>query len=294
VLQIGSEPVSGFQLLSRLGVGTHSEVWEARSADGHIVALKFIDSRQRPAPHLRAEVRILRTLTEEGHANLIRLLGVYASAHFLVLCLEKADGNLEDLRRKYRETSGRNVAPDHLLDLLGQAARGLDWLARIKPPCSDPTSPGLQHGNVNPGNLLVVGDAVKITGFSLCAALSQQMHKSDWRATPPYAAPELTYGRASASADQYSLAVTYCDLVAGNRIVASPATDTVCGSAEINLSKVRGRERPVLERALATDPSRRWPDCEAFIDALREVALPFRPNAKLSIRPGRPVLTRPS
>jgi len=294
VLEIGSEPIGGFRLLARLAVGAFAEVWEARSVDGGRVALKFIDTRHRDAAHLRTEVCILRAAADQAHPNLIRLLGVYASSHYVVHCLEKADGNLEDLRRKYRETKGRNVAPDHLLDILAQAARGLDSLARLRLSDSDGISPPLQHCDITPTNLLVAGEVLKITGFSRCAAMAGPAHKTGRYGATPYAAPELSYGRVSATTDQYSLAVTYCDLVAGDRVLAAGAGDTVCGSCEINLAKIRGRERPVLERALAKDPSRRWPNCQTFIDALSEVALPYRANSKLKVHPGRPALTGPA
>jgi serine/threonine protein kinase len=293
VFEFGSEPISGFRLQARLAVGAFAEVWEARSVEGRAVALKFIDTRHGDAAQLRAEIHVLQAIAEKGHPNLIRLLGVYTCSHHLVLCLEKADGNLEDLRLRYRETSGRNIAPDHLLDMLGQAAQGLDCLARIRLPGSQDSVLPLQHCDVRPSNLLIAGDVLKITGFALCAATTQQAHALGRLGTMPYAAPELSYGQASAATDQYSLAVTYCDLVAGNRVMAA-AADTVCGSYEINLAKVRGRERPVLERALAKDPLRRFPSCEAFINALCEVALPYRHNSRLNSRPGRPPLVQPA
>jgi serine/threonine protein kinase, bacterial len=293
VLEVGSEPVAGFRLQSRLGVGAFGQVWEARTADGGSVALKFIDSRRKDASLLRAEIRILRAVSEPGHPNLIRLLGVYASSYYLVVCMEKADGNLEELRLMYRELTGRNVAPDHLLELLAQVAQGLDYLAHIKLAGFNQASAGLQHCDVKPSNLLIKDEVVKIADFGLCAAMGQQTHKQGCRGTPPYAAPELYHGRASPSTDQYSLAVTYCDLVAGERIVGSNASGEHNGQSGIDLTKVRGRERPVLERALSPDPSRRWPNCESFIEALREVAVPFRIDKDLNARPARPALARP-
>jgi serine/threonine protein kinase len=275
VLEVGSEPVLGFRLRARLGAGAFAEVWDARARDGSAVALKFVDSRIKEGSLLRGEVRVLRALGEVGHPNVIKLFNVYASSHYLVLCMERADGNLEELRQAYREVTSRNVAPDHLLDLLQQAADGLDFLARVKLPGFNLASSGLQHCDVKPTNLLLMGEVVKIADFGLCAALGQQTHKHGWRGTLPYAAPELFYGRASPTTDQYALAVTYCDLVAGDRILTR-AADVPTGryAVPVNFSLVRARERPVLERALSPDPLRRWPSCRAFVDALREVALP--------------------
>jgi serine/threonine protein kinase, bacterial len=293
VLQPGSEPVCGFFLRSRLGVGAFGEVWDARGPDGKLVALKFIDSRTKDGSLLRGEIRILRALSDTGHPKVIRLLGIYASTHYLVLCMERADGTLDELRQMYREVSGRNVAPDHLLDLLTQVAEGLDFISKLRLPGFNLASSGLQHCDIKPSNLLLMGDEVKIADFGLCAAMGEQTHKHGWRGTPPYAAPELFRGRASATTDQFSLAVTYCDLVAGDRILQpsrhGPGTETM----EVDLTKVRGRERPVLERALSADPSRRWPSCHAFIEALKEVALGGPANGVRG-RLARPGLARPT
>ncbi len=295
MLQIGSEPVLGFRLRAKLGVGAFGEVWEAQSPDGSRVALKFIDTRRKESSLLRNEVRIMRALSEEDHPHVIRLLAVYASSHFMVLCMELADGNLEELRSLYRELAGRNVAPDHLLELLAQVADGLDFLARMRLTGFNLASAGLQHCDVKPSNLLLKGESVKIADFGLCAAMGEQTHKQGWRGTLPYAAPELFRGHASATSDQYSLAVTYCDLVAGDRLIDIGNENSDASVPQINFSKVRGRERPVLERALAPDPTRRWPSCQAFIEALREVALPgARTELEFRPRAPRPGLVRPS
>lgn len=273
MLHPGAEPVSGFHLQSLLGAGAFGEVWAATAPDGSAVALKFIDSRKRDPIGLRSEIRILRALSDVGHPNLVRLFGVYASSHYLVLSMERADGNLDELRRTYREVAGRNVPPDHLMDLLAQTARGLDFIAGIKLPGFNLSSSGMQHCDVKPTNLLLLGDEVKIADFGLCAALGQQTHRQGWRGTLPYAAPELYHGRASPATDQFSLAVTYCELVAGDRILRRGIDGRWLPGMPIDLDAARSRERPVLARALAPDPLDRWPSCEAFVSALKQVAL---------------------
>lgn len=295
MLQKGSEPVPGYRLQALLGVGAFGEVWAARAPDGSSVALKFLDTRKRDAALLRGEIRILRALSEVGHPNLIRLLGVHASSHYLILCMERADGNLEELRQTYRQVTSRNIAPDHLLELLRQAACGLDYIAGLKLPGFNLASSGMQHCDVKPSNLLLKGDVVKIADFGLCASQGEQTHRHGCRGTIPYAAPELFRGRASSTTDQFSLAVTYCDLVAGERILLPPSEFVGAeASLRVDLSKLRTRERTVLERALAPDPSRRWPSCGAFVNALRDAAKPSRSQVPVCRRAARPSLSHPS
>jgi serine/threonine protein kinase len=279
VLQIGEEPVLGYRLRNRLGAGSFGEVWEAAGPNGQTVALKFIDSHRRDCSLIRAEIRLLQSVSGLGHANLIKLLGVYASSHYFVLCLEKADGNLEELRLAYREVTGGNIPAEDLLDLLEQVACGLDFIAGLKLPGFNLSSSGLQHCDIKPKNLLLLGEVVKIADFGLCAALGEQTHKQGCRGTYPYAPPELYRGRAAPTTDQYSLAVTYCDLVGGERVLSGAAYGGAAIAAQLDLGPIGHEQREVLMRALSNDPTRRWPSCQAFVGALRE-AIRSQPTSK--------------
>src|SRR5262249_28816 len=200
-----------------LGRGAFGEVWEALDADGRPVALKFMDCRTKPPSLISNEIRVLRALRELRHPHIIEFHGVHASAQYIILSMERADGNLAGPRRAYLEEAGRNIPPDPLLDLLGQAAVALDFLAGVQLPGFNLASRGVQHCDIKPSNLLLVGDCLKIADFGLCAGTSWQTHRNGWKGTPPYAAPELFRGQATVGTDQYALAVTYCDLVAGGR-----------------------------------------------------------------------------
>src|SRR5581483_8210384 len=109
------------------------------------------------------------TIRALDHPNLIRLIDVCASAKNLVLCMERADGNLDELRQAYREETGGNIPPEHLLELMDQAAAGLDYLADLRLPGFNLTARGMQHCDVKPTNLLLMGDVLKIADFGLCA-----------------------------------------------------------------------------------------------------------------------------
>ncbi len=294
MLLLDKEPVRGFRLKSRLGAGSFGEVWEARGPDGKLVALKFIDSRRRDCSLIRAEIRLLQAVTDVGHPNVIRLLGVYASSHYFVLCMDRADGNLEELRQTYREVTGGNVAPEHLLELLDQVACGLDFLAGLKLPGFNLASTGLQHCDIKPRNLLLLGDEVKIADFGLCAALGQRTHKQGCRGTVPYSPPEMYRGAPSPATDQYSLAVTYCDLSGGERVLGGAGYGGDSPGAQLDLSYYCQAQREVLARALAPDPTRRWPTCADFVGALRQAAAPPRVGATKRPLSARPGLSRPS
>lgn len=283
MLEIGSQPIPGHRLTQRLGSGAFGEVWEAHDPEGKLVALKFMDCRTAPSL-ISSEIRFLRGISELNHPHFIHMHGVHATAHHIVLSMERADGNLENLRQVYLEETGKNVPIDHLLELLEQAAEGLDFLAEQKLPAVNPSSRGLQHCDIKPSNLLLLGECVKIADFGLCASTSWLTHRNSWRGTPPYAAPELFKGQAAVGTDQFALCITFLNLCIGDRPFWNSSLEGAPPSGlPVDLTKLRERELPIIVRALHPNPDSRWPTCRAFIRALREVSQSCRPP--LSLRP---------
>lgn len=282
-LEIGSQPIPGHRLTGRLGRGAFAEVWEAVRDDGQKVALKFLDTRTRNSAMISAEVRVLRGLAELRHPNIIQLYAVIPCAKYLVLVMERATCNLSDLHEAYQIETGDNVPLDHALELLEQTATGLDFLATVK---TSGATQGLQHCDVKPTNLLMVGHQLKIADFGLCAGSGWQTHQRGWKGTRPYAAPELFNGKATMGTDQFALAVTFCELVMGKRpFFEGTQADAPPRGLPIDLTKLREKEYPIIARALHPYPSSRWPSCKAFVQALRKVADSSRTAKSVKIHP---------
>lgn len=295
MLEAGSQPIPGFRLTKRLGAGAFGEVWEAQDAEGKPFALKFMDCRTKSNTLISSEIRVLRGLKELNHPNIIQLHGVHASSHYIILSMERADGNLEDLRQVYLEETGRNVPADHALEMLEQAAIALDYLAELTLPAVNPSSRGLQHCDIKPSNLLLVGECVKVADFGLCAGSSWQTHRKGWKGTRPYAAPELYKGQAVTGTDQFALCITFLKLCTGERSFRPiESSDAPPVGLPVDLSKIREREIPIISRALHPQPTSRWPSCQAFIQALRNALCLARPSIVVPARPPRPSLRRAS
>src|SRR5215207_6445723 len=130
----------------------------------------------------------------------------------------------------------------------------------------------MQHCDIKPSNLLLMGNKVKVADFGLCAGAGWQTHHGGWRGTPPYAAPELYRGAAAAGTDQFALAVTFCRMVMWDRpFWPGDPTKKPTEGPPIDLTKLRDSEFPVISRALHPFPSARYPSCQAFVEALRLV-----------------------
>jgi serine/threonine protein kinase len=125
--------------------------------------------------------------------------------------MELADKSLHDLLVEYRAAGRPGVPRGELLRYLNETAEVLDLLNYEQ---------GLQHVDVKPRNLFLVGRHIKVADFGLVNSLAElygaQPHALQLGAvTPLYAAPECFLGKITLFSDQYSLAVCYCELLTG-------------------------------------------------------------------------------
>ena len=277
MLEVGAEPIPGHRLNYRLGQGAFGIVWEAQLRDGAVVAVKFLDCRNQPPSLVANEIRILLKLRELRHPNIIHLLDVCATQQYIALKMERADGNLNELQEVYLEETGKPIPSDHLLDLLDQAAIGLDFLGEQSRPGLGFNGHGMQHCDVKPSNLLIHDDGLKIADFGLCMSSLSLTHGKHFMGTAPYAAPELYEGRVTTHTDQYALAVTYCELVTGGRVMVPAGEYRPPWTSPVDLKKLRTNEYPVIARALDPNWTVRFPNCKCFMTALREALLKPRP-----------------
>jgi formylglycine-generating enzyme required for sulfatase activity len=186
--------------------------------------------------------------------------------------MELADSTLGDLLKHHRRQGQPGVPGDQLLRYFGQAAAGLDFLNAERHPLGPGGAPvGIQHGDVKPQNLLIVGSGVKVGDFGLLRSLrGSQSTRQTGGVTVAYASPEMFGGHISRHSDQYSLAVAWCELRGGRLPFDGDPMQLMAGHMmhEPDLSMLPAEERPALRRALSKQPEERWPSCSAFVEAL--------------------------
>jgi hypothetical protein len=269
----GAAPVPGYELVKQLGRGGCGEVWEALAPGGVHVALKFVPLDGKIA---ELELRGLAISLSVKHPNLLPVLGAWQQDRHLVLALELADGTLLDRHREAVAGGLPGIPRVELLGYLHDAARGIDYLNEPRHLADGGEGRAILHRDVKPSNLLVVGGGVKVGDFGLARFRERTVTRHTGHMTLEYAAPECFDGRVTPWSDQYALAVSYCELRSGRLPFAGSTAEVAAGhlTRSPDLSMLPVGEREAVARALAKEPSDRWPTCRAFADALARAAVP--------------------
>jgi serine/threonine protein kinase len=134
---------------------------------------------------------------------------------------------------------------------------------------------GLQHLDIKPENLFLMSGHIKVADFGLVQSTMSQLNSSALAFTPAYAPPELFNGHIAKSADQYSLAVTYQELLTGQRpFAATSFRELVFAHDNLmpNVEVLPTEERPCLLRALNKRDEERFPNCMALVQALQKAS----------------------
>jgi hypothetical protein len=259
-----AEPIAGYTLGERLGGGGYGEVWQAAAPGGLAKAIKFVygfleDDRA------AQEMKALERVRDVRHPFLLSLERIEVVDGRLLIVTELADGSLRERFQECLSAGRPGIERRELLGYLRDAAEALDFMSDRH---------ALQHLDVKPENLLLVGGRVKVGDFGLVKEIHGASVSLLGGLTPVYAAPEVFDGAPSRQSDQYSLAIVYQELATGElpfpgRTLAQLAAQHVNSSPR--LGPLPPTDRAAVERALAKDPARRFGSCRAFIDELLEV-----------------------
>jgi serine/threonine protein kinase len=266
----GWEPVAGYRLVQRLGKGGFGEVWKAAGPGGIDVAMKFVVLDH---PTGEAEWRALQLIKNIRHTNLLALFGAWKIDRLLVIAMELADRTLRARLDEVLEQGQPGIPRRELLRYARDAAGVLDYLNKPRHFLGGKRPVGIQHCDIKPQNMLLLGDGVKVGDFGLAHVLGGYLSLGHGRMTPAYAAPECFQGKVSRHSDQYSLAVTYCQLRGGQLPFAARSYsefERAHRQDAADLTMLPEEERQAVARALAKQPQGRWPNCRSFIKALAD------------------------
>ncbi|MFL5339379.1 MAG: serine/threonine protein kinase, partial [Gemmataceae bacterium] len=264
-----AEPLPGYRLISPLGTGGFGEVWKCAAPGNLLKAIKFVygnlESLDGDGFRAEQEHKALQRIRDVRHPFVLSTERIDIVGGELAIVMELADKSLHDLNVEYQQLGQPGVPRRELLGYMRDAADGLDHLIEKH---------NLQHLDVKPRNLFLIGDRVKVADFGLVKNLERQSSSGLLAGvTPIYAAPETFGGKVSKHTDQYSLAIVYCELLTGKRPFNGKNIRLLAlqhVSEEPDLSALPEYDRPVVARALAKNPEDRFPSCLAFVRALFE------------------------
>lgn len=263
----GDEVLPGYELIAPIGSGGFGEVWKCTAPGGLHKAIKFVfgnlDSLDGDAAKAEQELKALGRMKEVRHPFVVSIERIDNISGELLILMELAEKSLHDCFVERNQAGEPGIPRDVLLGYLADAAEGLDFLIEKH---------ALQHLDVKPKNLFLVGDRVKVADFGLVKHLER--HSSSGLmagVTPVYAAPETFANKISKHSDQYSLAIVYVDLLTGakpfnGKNIRQLALQHM--SEKPDLSQLPVADRPVVARALAKNPDERFPSCCEFVNAL--------------------------
>jgi serine/threonine protein kinase/Flp pilus assembly protein TadD len=264
------QQISGYQLIRRIGRGGVAEVWEALSPAGYRVALKLVHL----STDLRSgELRALEITRGIRHPSLLVILGTWQVENLLVIAMELAERSLWDRFLEANIQGLRGIPRTELLGYLDSVADAIDYLNDYKHSIAGRHGLGVQHRDLKPQNILLIGKRAKVADFGLARVMERAVTSHTGPCTLPYAAPEYFGGKTSRQSDQYALAVTYCQLRGGQMPFLGTTAQITFGHLcnAPNLEGLPAPERPLVTKALAKRPEDRWADCRAFLAALRAI-----------------------
>ena len=296
----GLQPVSGYTLIRFLGAGGFGEVWEAHGPGGMRAALKRILLSGRQG---KREFQALRLVKDVRHPHLLPLHGLWLKDGMgnvldekwfdaaeaktnlnqmppaqqpseLIVVMGLGDQNLLDRLQECQQQGLKSIPSDELFRYMEHAASGIDFLNAPRHNLGQGLV-AIQHGDIKPQNILVVGDAAQVCDFGLARALAESDMRRSTSASVAYAPPEILTERGpSNSSDQYSLAISYFELATGGfPFDAESGLQGVIDShrlGRLTFAALPATEQEVLRKATALDPAARFDSCKLMVQALQQ------------------------
>ncbi len=267
----GAEPIPGYRLIEKIGIGGYGEVWKVTAPGGLNKAMKVLYG-DLTGPRAEQELKALERIKSVRHPFLLSLERFEVVDGQLLIVTELADRSLQERFTECKEAGLAGIPRDELLTYVGDAAEALDYMNETH---------GLQHLDIKPQNLLLTGGRVKVADFGLVKDLLGTSASITGGVTPVYAPPEAFDGRASRASDQYSLAIVYQEMLTSQRPFPGTTAFQLAAqhtSAPPLLDPLPLQDRRIIGKALSKLPEQRFKSCRDLVEGLRKAAAPPPPR----------------
>src|ERR671933_994364 len=258
---------SRYRVQRRIGSGGMADVYLADDAQlGREVALKVL--HRRFARDREFVERFRREASSAAGLQHPHVVGVYDRGEFdgtYYIAMEYLEG------RSLKEI----VQEEGPLD----PERAIDFVVQILQAARFAHQRGVIHRDIKPHNVIVDDEGrVKVTDFGIARAGASDMTETgSIMGTAQYLSPEQAQAQAvSPRSDLYSIGVMLYELLTGRVPFGGDSAVTIAlkqvNEHPVPPSAFNAAVTPELEgvvmRALQKDPARRFPDAQAFMDAL--------------------------
>jgi serine/threonine-protein kinase len=279
--------VGRFAISKRLGAGGMGQVYGAEDTTlKRFVAVKRMAPQSNPTEADRKRLlKEAQRASALNHPNVGGVYDVFEHAGELWLVMEYVEG--ETLRNRLT----RPISTGEFFAIATQCCEGLQ-AAHEK---------GIIHGDIKPENImLTVGDRVKILDFGVARrawnsnpeAITKSMETMTASGgTPAYMAPEVLLQQPDdGRSDIFSLGLVFYEMLGGEQPFQTNSLATtiarIVHTEPPSLKNVPGPLAGVISRALAKDPTKRYPTAAALLEDLRRVQEGGKPK-RLPGDPGK-------
>lgn len=261
-------PIGRYAIVRRLDTGGSATVYLARDeGTRELVVLKRLHAAGASrAAALRAAEREVEVARGVSHPNVVAVRESVPVDDGVVLVMEYAEGGS---LRGLLERKGK-LPPAEAASLLGEVLAGLAALHEA----------GIVHGDLKPENVLLGADGhAKVADFGIARGpqgpATRQRDSLAGAGTLAYMAPEQAEGRpATVASDVYAAGSLGYEMITGRPVAGAAGGGplgvlrAVVEGPPADWSAVPEAWRPSLQRALSTEPDRRFSSASAMQAAL--------------------------
>ncbi|MCA9592425.1 MAG: serine/threonine protein kinase [Myxococcales bacterium] len=280
--------VPGFALQRFLGAGGMAEVFMAEAVG--LLGEKRVAAVKRVRRDLVDDVELCAMFLDEArlaaelhHPNIVKVYsfgtGSQGSAVRPYIAMELVDGLPLSIVLRSSAVLNRPLSLGAITEIGVALCSALHYAHTLTGP--DGELLGIVHRDVSPHNVLVSkGGQVKLIDFGIARARTREAHTKAgrMRGKLAYSAPEQISARpVDARTDIFSLGILLYEATALARPFQAEDESALVNAIVVGKHKKLAEVRPeaaalaeVIERAMHPDPAARWPDAQAFGDALKE------------------------